>query len=619
MLLLAPGQIHAQLSEPEGLVVFHDDFSSGNLEKWQDLRHEPGGWWQVVDGQAEGIVTTGSTLAELVPKDEYWNYDWKNMRYDLDYTPLEGVDFNISWNIYDPWDWYEIHFVGLGWEAAHVLPQAVPWFYSGFDSVQLGQTYHITIETIGARLRIFKDSQLISDIFDPAFSRGGGKIGLKVGAGSIAPTRARYDNVVVTWLPSDVPSSSPSPQPSNAPSPLPTPSPTPSSTPLPSSVLSTSFKQTDPQWAHLTYDHAARWSSPQPPSIERWGCALTSLAMIFHAHGLTHLPSGELLTPATLNAWLITQPDGYLGEGLLNWAAAMRLSRIISDQLYTVKLEYQKIMPKNGETASLAIQLDPARTQLALGRPVILQVLGHFMVADSVLATAQGQRTDDVHIIDPFFDYSTFQQHQKVVLSTRVFTPSHTDLSFLIAATDSDAQLRLRDATGRDITTEYASIESLTEAGDSNTTHEYQVLELPKPTDASYSLEVSAPTLTQHTVQIFAYDMSGSVTDISQSITLGSQPALFTLTLDKNNAAKSSITPQYTLHSLLADLKHPQFGASSKQYALRTLSRVAAAALTAPDAVRAQYRQALSYYLEWYAPQLEPRTYEYLKRHIAIL
>ena len=67
--------VHAQ-------VVFTDDFSN-EYEKWQDVRNTFD-LWSIVQQQADVFINNWSTLAEIIPKDEYWNNEWKNYIYKLD-------------------------------------------------------------------------------------------------------------------------------------------------------------------------------------------------------------------------------------------------------------------------------------------------------------------------------------------------------------------------------------------------------------------------------------------------------------------------------------------------------------------------------------------------------
>lgn len=102
-------------------------------------------------------------------------------------------------------------------------------------------------------------------------------------------------------------------------------------------------KQNNSLWGSNEYDHASLWSST--PTIARWGCALTSAVMVLHSHGHLHLPDETALTPSSLNLWLLSQPDGYLGQGHLNWRAISRLTSINEQHSTLPALEFSSVTP----------------------------------------------------------------------------------------------------------------------------------------------------------------------------------------------------------------------------------------------------------------------------------
>jgi hypothetical protein len=187
------------------------------------------------------------------------------------------------------------------------------------------------------------------------------------------------------------------------------------------------LKQTDPAWTDIVYDSAQNWASNT--GIGRWGCAITSLTMIMQYHGLVQMPDGTPVTPAAINAWLNSQSDGYIGEGLVNWVATTRLTRLISEQYGTPKLEYAR-----RNTAELTSTYE----QIAMGLPVMLQIPGHFIVA-----TGAQQDPQDLFINDPAYSYTKLSQHAQQPISARFFTPSHTDLSYLLIHHALELQLEI--------------------------------------------------------------------------------------------------------------------------------------------------------------------------------
>jgi hypothetical protein len=131
-------------------------------------------------------------------------------------------------------------------------------------------------------------------------------------------------------------------------------------TPTPFPYLS----QKDSAWAGEEYDSASTWAGAARSGIGRWGCAITSVAMILQKNGVNAL-DGTSVDPSKLNTWLISQTDGYIGPGLLNWLAVTRYVKASYDAgNASTKLEYSR--PSATSTPVL---------------PTILGLPGHFVVA----------------------------------------------------------------------------------------------------------------------------------------------------------------------------------------------------------------------------------------------
>ena len=489
----------------EGSVLFADDFS-GDLSKWQDIRGNPENW-QIVDGQLEANVATPFTLSELIPKDEYWDKSISDYAYSLDLTPIRGADRNISFSVVDVKNWIEFHFVGSLVELTKVQNGKNVWRKTSSYGFQTNQTYHITIIQNQDRVTLTIDDQTVFDELDPTFISIVGKIGVKAGTGSVYPTVVRIDNVLVTSL-----------------SPV-EPEPTPS--------LLESLKQTDPIWADEEYDSATNWS--ENPTIGRWGCALTSLVMVLKSHGINQLPGDVDLTPITLNDWLKAQPDGYLKNGILNWISATRLSWQLADIYQTPKLEYTK---------QILEPLATAISEIENQRPVILQIPGHFFSADGV-----SDDQTDLMIKDPLLDYTLFSQHQTDLSATLTFTPSQTDLSYLLLAVSPNLEISLINAEEEDVTENHRSLEYLTDFSDPQTNSPtLQIIEIPKPTEGIYTLMISGSELDNFDLQVWAYDQAGNLSDLSQIGLVGAIPQSYNLNFSKQTP--SSITRTTTFEDV---------------------------------------------------------------------
>ncbi len=178
------------------------------------------------------------------------------------------------------------------------------------------------------------------------------------------------------------------------------------------------FKQDDPRWAQTKYDSAETWTTSQTPhTLQRWGCALTSAVMVLRYHGIELLPSGQEITPDSLNEWLQSEPDGFVFPGLVNWRALTRLSAWHAGRYHTPALEMKYIAKPTNHLSWL-------RETLQTGITPILDERGHFVVS-----TGYGPGDETIQIHDPLYAHTTLEAYDNTFASARVFTPSHTDLS----------------------------------------------------------------------------------------------------------------------------------------------------------------------------------------------
>lgn len=348
------GQVSA-ITSP-GTVVFTEDFST-DLSKWQITRGSPT-IWQVVAGVLEGNLLTTSTLSELVPKPEYWSADWQNYSFELDIQPIVGVDRNLAWGYQNPLNWYEIHFLPDFFQLAKLMNGQLAWSQSSdFNRLTSGSWHNLRIDTAGGQILVWLDGWKVTEVTDSMYQENLGTIALKIGSGSVAPVKMRFDNLKVTLLadPRDVDLG----------------------------VLDVS--QVDPVWANDLYDSALDWAGSEISTISRWGCALTSAVMILRYYGFEQLTPDLALTPASLNDWLKSQPDGYIGQGWVNWLAIVRLSRELRSVWSTMtkplpQLKYSYQAWQNWLTeGKVAIQ-----AELKNQRPAILELPGHFVVAQGL-------------------------------------------------------------------------------------------------------------------------------------------------------------------------------------------------------------------------------------------
>lgn len=547
--------------------VFSDDFSNG-FGKWEDTRNTFE-YWSIVDLQAQAFITTSSKLAELVPKDEYWNPEWKNIVYSLDYTYHQGADKNISFWYKDPKNWYEIHFIGGSYIISHVKNGLVVWDTTGGYSPEGGKKYHMEFVLNSGNIQLYVNTVKVIDVTDPTFDNDYGKIGIKAGAGSIYPTRVIYDNIKVSLI-----------------------EPVIQNTTLDVPEL----KQTDPLWAESEYDTATQWS-PDKKTIADWGCLITSIAMVLNYHDITTLPTGEFLTPHTLNTWLNQQPDGYIASGLVNWSALTRLVRQISDLDGTTKLEYQRF-----EGTDVTV----AKEEILASKPVILEIPGHFFVGKGLLSDPA-----DIAIIDPLLPYQAFSEHQQELRSTRTLVPTFTDLSYIHLAHAPDIDVALTSQNSLNYQT-YR--QSLTSSDKLMNSPEYQLHEVSKPSSGEYLVSVTASEVKEYTLTIFVYDENGSFTNLSYTGIASPEPTTLLISYDKNGI--STLSSEVNYLSLAGDISLLSTDSIYKKYVKFELNKWAQTAHESSQENKIRYIPALLEQVEWYSQYLSPNALTLLQKRI---
>jgi hypothetical protein len=333
------------------------------------------------------------------------------------------------------------------------------------------------------------------------------------------------------------------------------------------------------------------------------------MVMNFHYHGLTKMPSGETVTPATLNTWLLSQTDGFIGDGLINWMAVTRLSRLINEVYGTPKLEYER---HDGSSTTAAIQ--------ALNNKLlpILSIPGHFLIANGTLNNGT-----DFSIVDPGYTYTSFTQHKASLLSTRVLVPSFTDLSYIMITHDPRLTVQILDThTKQPVSTVSTQIEYLDAddgAGEKN--YALATTQLAKPSTGNYLVKISAstdpvdPTVplspTQRPTKIYTYSQTAEVNHWVVPNPTGTEPAIYWLQYAKE--AHSTVKPLVSFATLkqTIDLAYTQKQISSRA-AWQKLSTAAQQGHQSPAGAQSRYGKLLKQYLAIYKTYLSPATYSLL-------
>ncbi|HSW89701.1 MAG TPA: C39 family peptidase [Patescibacteria group bacterium] len=277
------------------------------------------------------------------------------------------------------------------------------------------------------------------------------------------------------------------------------------------------YLQTDPRWKNEIYDKADIWS-PTAVSFERWGCAVTDMSMILKYHGINTLPDGHESTPGNLNAWLKSQPDGYIRDGMLNWHAISRATKWAHTQDSAVPtLEYQI----GGNS------LSELQTELDAHRPAILDVTGHFVVGYKFTSPAT------YLIRDPFYETkTTLGSYSNTFASIRKFYPTSSDLSYISVYADPDISATLDHGAPQ-----VGIQDPITDPLTGNSSSPFSYLELYQPNDGIYELTLTQNSPGEGTFVIYAYNEFGEQTNLSQTVLFRQSPISFRIHFSKQGAS----------------------------------------------------------------------------------
>lgn len=306
------------------------------------------------------------------------------------------------------------------------------------------------------------------------------------------------------------------------------------------------LKQTAEPWQSNVYDSASRWS-PGNPTISRWGCAMTSAAMILNYHGITKLPENTTLDPGTLNRWLNSQRDGYIGNGLINWLAISRLSKLAKQSGNNPSfsfdaLEYKRIRGENKQQLT---------SDLNNNIPGILEEPGHFIVA-------KGINGNTFNINDPLYNRSTLEEgYNNTFLSLGRYIPSNTDLSYIMVVTNDNVDVSLIDSSGNSIEYGYNQEPITDPITGLSSGSVVKILYAEQPITQDYTIEIIGNSI--YNLDIYLYDKNGEYKKVSYSGILDNNDSdNITIQFDKENSENSNSVKVVTFETIRGDIKRLQ-------------------------------------------------------------
>jgi hypothetical protein len=235
------------------------------------------------------------------------------------------------------------------------------------------------------------------------------------------------------------------------------------------------LSQKDPRWGDHEYDSANQWAGVDNSGIDRWGCAITSTAMILNHYGVTD-DLGQEMTPDFLNTWLKSQPDGYIGPGLMNWIAVTRYSK--------------GKVPGEKNSLEFTRSYDPTNVVT----PAIFGLPGHFVVVHEEDAL-------NWKINDPANEAKKTLSKTSTIKSINRYVPSNTNLSYMMFVSNPVVNIKIDGGT------EY--IDNITDDIDGTVGQSTKIVYLAKPVKKDYDLYLKGPK--NSLIKAYLYDVSGAV------------------------------------------------------------------------------------------------------------
>lgn len=303
------------------------------------------------------------------------------------------------------------------------------------------------------------------------------------------------------------------------------------------------FKQTDPLWTNEVYDTATKWAGSNS-GIGRWGCAMTSAAMVFNYHKITKLPDGSSLNPKNLNKWLISQPDGYVGNGLINWIALSRLSKLSKSQNPNFTYDALEYSRNNSDDQAFF------KANIDNSLPTILGQPGHFVVG-------KGYSSSTIFINDPGFDREDLSSYSDTFLSMGTYTPSNTDLSYIMIVNNSKINAGLLDDQGQPVGFSFEEEPVIDPSGSGSSSNEsLSVRYVEKPGSGDYRIEIVSNETKQYDLDVYLYDTDGNVVTKKIIGVVGEDDLdVYIINYSKETNSLNSIKSEVSFDSLIKDIE----------------------------------------------------------------
>lgn len=277
------------------------------------------------------------------------------------------------------------------------------------------------------------------------------------------------------------------------------------------------FLQTDPAWSNELYGSY----QTQPNNIGKWGCYMTSAAMIINYYAEQD-QSPFRTDPGQFNSWL---RSNNLYDGNLFVQA--------SSHTYADQQNVNLFFPSPGRIDGLRNATSDAilDNSLSQDNPAILRVNApsasgqHFVVA---IGTTTVNNTPTYVINDPIYGQTTlYERYNNQYTSIRLFTAQSSERRTLAISAHSPVELLVTDPLGRktgydpttgtswnDIPNTSYTIDAVAPDGGlgSETPEEVKTLFVYGSIDGQYTVEIFGTGQGSYTINAFASDLQGEIT-----------------------------------------------------------------------------------------------------------
>ena len=238
------------------------------------------------------------------------------------------------------------------------------------------------------------------------------------------------------------------------------------------------FAQNSELWGNQEYDHGGSQDVGCGQTIAQCGCAMTSVATVMHLFEVVTTPGGDALNPATMNEWFNRDAqltaEGWVSGGYFfgnvvwtainGWAPTAveedeeeEAGSGDSERADPSRLSGES--EEDGEAAEApppqGVRFkgwgtgseDEIRRELEAGRPVVLEVPGHYIAAVAL------QEPDIIVINDPAHrERTTLDAYAGRILSSRLFEPSD-DFRSIMVSVPAHLRIEVTDEQGRKVGT----------------------------------------------------------------------------------------------------------------------------------------------------------------------